>query len=74
MKPYTLTGKFALALILTAAAITGCKNKDADVVPRDNSAPPAPAATTPAPAPDANQSAPAPEPSTQPAPAPAPTR
>lgn len=65
MKQLTTSGKFVCALILTVAAVTGCKNKDADrVTPPEPTVAPAPAATpaTP-PATDgtAPSTAPAPE-------------
>jgi PBP1b-binding outer membrane lipoprotein LpoB len=49
MKQLHLTGKLACALIITAAFISGCKKKDADVPPPVPEATPAPA-VTPAPA------------------------
>lgn len=78
MKQLHLTGKIACALLLTAAAITGCKDKDPVQPPSPVVETPAvtPPATTPAPeggnmtppagttpAPDA----PAPAPATEPA-------
>jgi hypothetical protein len=45
MKQLHLTGKFACALIFTAAIVSGCKKKDADVPPPVPEATPAPAAT-----------------------------
>ncbi|WP_353403576.1 hypothetical protein [Duganella hordei] len=44
MKQLHVTAKFACALILTAAAVTGCQKKEVDT-------PPAPEVVTPAPAP-----------------------
>jgi len=57
MKQLNVPAKFAFALILTAAAVTGCKKQEADpVTPEATTVPtPAPSATpsTPTPAPDA---------------------
>ena len=52
MKQLNVPAKFAFALILTAAAVTGCKKQEADpVTPEATSAPtPAPSASPAAPA------------------------
>lgn len=79
MKQLHLTGKIACALILTAAAMAGCKDRDPVQPPSPVVETPAttpPPAATPAPAPEGgNMTPPAgttPAPDT-PAPAPAPT-
>lgn len=58
MKQLHLTGKIACALLLTAAAITGCKDKDPVTPPSPVVDTPAvsPSATTPTPTPDAGAS------------------
>lgn len=69
MKQLHLTGKIACALLLTAAAVAGCKDKDPIQPPSPVVETPAanpPPAAAPAPAPDAP--APAPAPTTEPAP------
>jgi hypothetical protein len=52
MKHLNVPAKFAFAMILTAAAVTGCKKQEADpVTPEATSAPtPAPSASPAAPA------------------------
>ena len=60
MKQLNVPAKFAFALILTAAAVTGCKKQEADPVTPE-------ATTAPAPAPSAMPSTPAPDATTPPA-------
>ncbi len=45
MKQFHLTAKFACAVFATAAVLSGCQKKDADVPPPVPEATPAPAAT-----------------------------
>jgi hypothetical protein len=63
MKQLHLPAKFAFALVLTAAAVTGCKKQEADPVTPEATTMPAPAATptTPSgttPTPDAGTTTP----------------
>jgi hypothetical protein len=60
MKQLNVPAKFAFALILTAAAVTGCKKQEADPVTPE-------ATTVPTPAPSATPSTPAPDATTPPA-------
>lgn len=52
MKHLNVPAKFAFAMILTAAAVTGCKKQEADPVTPE-------ATSTPTPAPSASPAAPA---------------
>lgn len=60
MKQLHAPAKFAFALILTAAAVTGCKKQEADPVTPE-------ATTAPAPAPSAAPATPTPDATTPPA-------
>ena len=51
MKQHHAPAKFIFALILTAAAVTGCKKQEVDAPAPEVVAPPANTAPTPAPAP-----------------------
>lgn len=72
MKQLHLSGKIAFALVLTTAAIAGCKDKEPVAPPSPVVETPAvtPPATTPAPAPEAGTVTP--PAATTPAPEPAP--
>ena len=79
MKQLHLTGKIAFALVLTTAALVGCKDKDpvqppTPVVENPAATPPAatPPAATPAPAPAPEAGTVTPPATTTPAPEPTP--
>lgn len=74
MKQLHLTGKIAFALVLTTAALVGCKDKDPVQPPTPVVETPAatPPATTPAPAPAPEAGTVTPPATTTPAPEPTP--
>lgn len=74
MKQLHLTGKLAFALVLTTAALVGCKDKDPVQPPTPVVETPAvtPPATTPAPAPAPETGTVTPPATTTPAPEPTP--